>query len=48
MGQTNAFGFATKRFYRDELESTRIEAQAAYDMKLVSADLGYYFGSIVA
>jgi hypothetical protein len=48
MGQTNAFGFATKRFYMDHLESTRVEAQAAYDMKLVSADLGFFWDSIVA
>lgn len=48
MGQTNAFGIATKRFYMDHLESTRVEAQMAYDMKLVSADLGYFWDTIVA
>ena len=48
MGQTNAFGVATKRFYLDHLESTRVEAQMAFDMKLVSADLGYFFKDIVA
>ena len=46
MGQSNAFGIATKRFYLDALESTRVEAQMAFDMRLVSKDLGYYFGSI--
>jgi hypothetical protein len=48
MGQTNAFGVATKRFYLDHLESTRVEGQAAFDMKLVSADMGYFWDSIVA
>jgi hypothetical protein len=46
MGQSNAFGVATKRFYLDALESTRVEAQMAFDHKVVSADLGYFFGSI--
>jgi hypothetical protein len=48
MGQTNAFGVATKRFYLDHLESTRVEGQAAFDMKLVSADMGYFWDTIVA
>ena len=48
MGQTNAFGVATKRFYIDEKESTRVEGQAAFDMKLVSADMGYFWDTIVA
>lgn len=48
MGQTNAFGVATKRFYLDQLESTRVEGQAAFDMKLVSADMGYFWDTIVA
>jgi hypothetical protein len=43
MGQTNAFGFAVKRFFIDELESTRIEAQAAFDMKMVSSELGWFW-----
>jgi len=47
LGQTNAFGMATKRRYRDELESTEIEGQMAFDQKLVAADLGHFFGSIV-
>lgn len=48
MGQTNGFGVATKRFYMDALESTRVEAQMAFDMKLVSGDLGYFFNGIIA
>jgi hypothetical protein len=47
MGQSNAFGVATKRFYIDELESTRVEAQMAFDNKLVSADLGFFWNTIV-
>ena len=46
MGQTNAFGIATKRFYIDTLESTRVEAQMAFDHKVVSPDLGYFWGTI--
>jgi hypothetical protein len=46
MGQSNAFGIATKRFYLDALESTRVEAQMAFDHKLVSADLGYFWKTI--
>jgi len=46
MGQSNAFGIGTKRFYIDTLESTRVEAQMSFDHKLVSADLGYFFGDI--
>jgi hypothetical protein len=48
MGQSNAFGVATKRFYIDEIESTRVEGQMAFDQKLVSDSLGYFFGSIVS
>lgn len=48
MGQTNGFGFATKRFRMEHLESTRVEGQMAFDHKLVSSDLGYFFDSIVA
>lgn len=46
MGQANAFGIATKRFYIDTLESTRVEAQMAFDHKVVSPDLGYFWGTI--
>ena len=46
MGQTNAFGVATKRFFIDELESTRVEGQMAFDMKLVSNELGWFWDSI--
>lgn len=48
MGQTNGFGFATKRFRMEHLESTRVEGQMAFDHKLVSSDLGYFFDTIVA
>lgn len=48
MGQTNGFGFATKRFRMEHLESTRVEGQMAFDHKLVSSDLGYFWDTIVA
>jgi hypothetical protein len=47
LGQTNTFGMATKRRYRDELEATEVEGSMAFDQKLVAADLGYFFGDIV-
>ncbi len=36
------------RFRMDHLKSDRVEIEAAFDMKLVAADLGVYFDSIVA
>jgi len=41
-------GQRIKRFRMEHLESDRIEAQMAYDQKLVGADLGCYFATIVA
>ncbi len=40
-------GLRIKRFRMENIESDRIEAQTAYDQKLISADLGYYFLAIV-
>jgi hypothetical protein len=48
MGQTNAFGFATSRFRMDHLKSDRIEAEMAWDQKVVAADCGYFFDGVVA
>ncbi len=36
-------GGRIKRFRREKLESDRVEIQMAFDQKLVSADLGYFF-----
>lgn len=44
----NAFGVATKNFRMDMLASQRIEGEMAYTHKLVSADLGFFWDSIVA
>jgi len=44
----NALGFATSRFDLEWLKSTRVEGECAYDQKLVSADMGYFFSGIVA
>lgn len=46
MGQSNAFGIATKRFYIDTKATTRVEVEAAYTHKLVASEMGYFFGSI--
>lgn len=41
-------GMRIKRFYMDELESERIEGQLAFDAKLVAADVGAFFSSMVS
>lgn len=41
-------GMRIKRFRMEHLESDRIEIDMSYDQKLVAADLGYFFGAIVA
>jgi Phage major capsid protein E len=43
-----SMGWRIKRFRMEHLNSDRIEIDMAYDQKLVSADLGYQFISIVA
>ncbi len=40
-------GMRIKRFRMDHLESDRIEIDMSWDQKLVSADLGAFFGAIV-
>jgi len=44
----NNMGVKMKKFRMEELEADRIEGGMAYDMKVVAADLGAYFTSIVA
>lgn len=41
-------GNRIKRFRLERIESDRVEVQMAFDMKLVSADLGYFFNNAVA
>lgn len=41
-------GLRIKRFYLDAIESERVEIDMSYDQKVISKDLGYYFGGIVA
>jgi len=48
LGTGNQFGIATSRFRMDHLKSERVEGEIAMDHKLVSADLGYFWDSIVA
>lgn len=44
LGQT----IGTSRFRMESLKSDRIEAEAAWDNKVVASDLGYFFASAVA
>lgn len=46
-GLNNA-GITTKRFRIEKIESDRVENTMALDMKLVAADMGYYFSATVA
>lgn len=43
-----AFGTRVKRFRMEHLASDRIEAEMAYDMKVVATDLGAFFATAVA
>lgn len=43
-----AQGQRIKRFRMENLESDRVEIQMAYDQKLVAADLGFFWDTIVA
>lgn len=45
---SGAEGMRVKRFRMEPLESDRVEIQMSFDQKKVSADLGYFFGGIVA
>jgi len=47
LGAASAGG-RVKRFRIEEIEADRIENEMAWDMKLVAADLGYFFDGIVA
>lgn len=47
MGAANN-GQRIKMFRMEPIESDRVEIQMAFDMKVVSADLGFYFNSIIA
>ncbi len=44
----SALGSRIKRFRMDKLNSDRVEIDMSFDQKLVSADLGYFFDTIVA
>jgi len=46
-GLNNA-GIRTKRFRMEHLESERVENSMAFDMKMVAADMGYYFSGTVS
>jgi len=47
-GYTNMGSTGVSQFYEQKTKSTRIEIESAYDMKVVSADLGYLFVAVVA
>jgi hypothetical protein len=41
-------GQRIKQFRLEAIESDRVEIQMAFDQKVVSADMGFYFSSIIA
>lgn len=44
----NAYGGRIKNFRMENIEADRIEGEMAFDMKVVAADLGVFFSTIVA
>lgn len=48
LGGVNDQGLAIKQFRREELESERVEGQAAWDHKVVSPVLGYFFSDVLS
>lgn len=44
----NNLGIRTKRFRMEQLESERIESDMSLDLKLVAADMGYFFSAAVS
>jgi hypothetical protein len=48
LGNGNEFGMAVSNMRMDNLRSDRIEAEMAFDHKVVSTDMGYFFASIAA
>lgn len=44
----NGAGIRTKRFRMEHLEADRVESEMALSMKLVAADMGYFFSATVA
>lgn len=44
---SGANGGRIKRFYLDAIESERVEIELSFDMKLVSAELGFFFYNVV-
>ena len=41
-------GTRIKKYRLEKIESDRVEIQSAYDQKLVSADMGVMFSTVVA
>lgn len=48
MPGATVLGTTVKRWWSDDRSAWRYEIDAAFDMKIVSADLGYFFASVVA
>jgi len=48
LNQANDFGIAMKRIPMPHLESNRIEGGMAYDQKVVTTAMGYFWSSIVS
>lgn len=47
-GGDNAAGARISKFRMQHLKADRVEGEFAYDQKLVSADLGYFYDTVVA
>jgi hypothetical protein len=45
---SGAEGGRISKFRMEHLKADRIELEQAFDLKLVAADLGYFFNTVVA
>src|ERR1035438_3117109 len=48
IGTTGGAGVRIKTFRMEHLASDRVEIDSAFDMRLVSADLGFYFNNVIS
>ena len=48
IGTTGGAGVRIKTFRMEHLASDRVEIDSAFDMRLVSADLGFFFNNVIS
>jgi hypothetical protein len=48
IGTTGGAGVRIKTFRMEHLASDRVEIDSAFDMRLVSPDLGFFFNNVIS